>query len=131
MLGVFLLIIVTVVGLIHWYLWRRLVCDTTDRGPWRRVGTALTIVLAILPVAAVAGRGLPLEQQRWVAWPGYLWLSVMFLALSTLLVLEIPRLALRRWVRRPPAVDAKPAPALVGAADGGDPAAPDGGAVGV
>jgi predicted MPP superfamily phosphohydrolase len=114
-LSVFLLIIVTVVGLIHWYLWRRLVRDTTARRPWRRVGTALTVVLAILPVAAVAGRGLPLDQQRWLAWPGYLWLSVMFLAFSILLVLEIPRLALRRWVRRPRAVAAEPAPALVSA----------------
>jgi predicted MPP superfamily phosphohydrolase len=127
MLSVFLLIIVVVVGLVHWYLWCRLVRDTS-RGPWRRVGTALTIVLASLPIATVAGRRLPLDQQRWLAWPGYLWLSVMFLAFCTLLVLEIPRLALRAWARRPPVAAAEPAPALVGVAGSRDPSDPDGGA---
>jgi predicted MPP superfamily phosphohydrolase len=127
MVGAFLLTIVTVVSLIHWYLWRRLVRDTTRRGVWRRVGTILTFVLALLPIATVAGRRLPLDQQRLLAWPGYLWLSVMFLAFTILLVLEIPRLALRRWVRPPRPVTAEPAPALIGASEGGDAADPDGG----
>jgi predicted MPP superfamily phosphohydrolase len=108
MIGAFLLAIVTVVGLIHWYLWRRLVRDTTRPGVWRRLGTASAIVLAILPIATVATRRLPVDQQRWLAWPGYLWLSVMFLAFTALLVLEIPRLALRPCVRRPRAAAAAP-----------------------
>ncbi|WP_443611892.1 metallophosphoesterase [Actinoplanes hulinensis] len=38
----------------------------------------------------------------WLAWPGYLWIAVMFYLLITLLVLEIPRLvALRLWARNP------------------------------
>ncbi|MGC9667052.1 metallophosphoesterase [Planosporangium sp. 12N6] len=113
--GVFLLLVVAVVGLVHWYLWRRLVRDVTAPGRWRRTGTVVTVVLAALPVATVAARGLPLAQQRWLAWPGYLWLSVMFLAFSTLLVLELPRLALRPWLRRPHAAITEPAPAVVAA----------------
>jgi predicted MPP superfamily phosphohydrolase len=108
MLSVFLLVILLVVGLIHFYLWRRLVRDTTRPGRWRRAGTATTVVLALLPVATIAGRVLPLEQQRILAWPGYLWLSVMFLALSTLVALELPRLALRRWAMRGEAAAAEP-----------------------
>jgi predicted MPP superfamily phosphohydrolase len=124
MLSAFLLIIVLVVGLVHWYLWGRLVRDTTRPGRWRHAGTALTIVLGTLPVATIAGRVLPLEQQRVLAWPGYLWLSVMFLAFCALLVLELPRFALRRWwAGRPRSAEvAEPAPARIGAAAGGDPA---------
>jgi predicted MPP superfamily phosphohydrolase len=133
MIGAFLLVIVTVVGLVHWYLWRRLVRDTTSPGRRRRLGAAVTIVLAILPIATVATRRLPLDQQRWLAWPGYLWLSVMFLAFTALLVLEIPRLALRRWTRRPraaaaappPAPAAEPASALVRAGEGNGPESDD------
>ncbi|WP_203981144.1 metallophosphoesterase [Planosporangium flavigriseum] len=104
------------VGVIHWYLWRRLVRDTTRPGPWRRAGTVLIVVLALLaPTTVIAGRTLPMAQQRVLAWPGYLWLSVMFLAFSILLVLELPRLALRPWVRGARRDVAEPAPALVGA----------------
>jgi predicted MPP superfamily phosphohydrolase len=121
MIAVFLLVILTLVGLIHWYLWARLVRATTRPGTrWRRAGTALIIVLAVLLPATLAGRALPMSQQRLLAWPGYLWLALMFLLVSTLVVLEVPRLALRRWaVPKMPS----PQPALVPA--GSVPPAPD------
>ncbi|GII22322.1 metallophosphoesterase [Planosporangium mesophilum] len=115
MISAFLLVVVLVVGLLHLYLWTRLVRDTTRPGRWRRIGTVLIIALAVLAPATVAAtRALPLDSQRLLAWPGYLWLSVMFLAFTVLLVLEIPRLALRPWVRRRKAVvAAEPEPAVV------------------
>jgi predicted MPP superfamily phosphohydrolase len=98
MIIVFLLVILSLVGLIHWYLWARLVRATTrPRTGWRRAGTVLIIVLALLLPATLAARALPMSQQRLLAWPGYLWLALMFLLVSTLVVLEIPRLALRQW----------------------------------
>src|SRR2546423_7991110 len=116
MIAVFLLVILALVGLIHWYLWARLVRATTRPGTgWRRAGTAVIIVLAVLLPATIAGRALPMAQQRLLAWPGYLWLAVMFLLVSTLVVLEIPRLVLRRWAGRAP----EPQPALVPVAAGG------------
>jgi predicted MPP superfamily phosphohydrolase len=105
MIAAFLLVVVLLVGMIHLYLWARLVRATTRPGRWRRIGTVVIVALAVLaPATVVATRTLPLESQRLLAWPGYLWLSVMFLAFTVLLVLEIPRLALRPWVRRPRAV---------------------------
>jgi predicted MPP superfamily phosphohydrolase len=100
LVAAFLLVVALLVGVIHWYLWARLVRGTTRPGGWRRAGTILTVLLGLLVVATLAGRTLPMAQQRLLAWPGYLWLSVMFLAFVTLLVLEIPRLALRPWARR-------------------------------
>jgi predicted MPP superfamily phosphohydrolase len=58
------------------------------------------ILLALLLPATLAGRALPMDRQRLLAWPGYLWLAVMFLALSALVVLELPRLVLYRWAAR-------------------------------
>jgi predicted MPP superfamily phosphohydrolase len=117
MVAFFLLVVLLLVGLVHWYLWSRLVRATTRPGRWRRVGTIATVVLVLLVTATLAGRTLPMAQQRLIAWPGYLWLSVMFLAFSTLLVLEIPRLALRRWARRSTVAGAEPTPALVDAGE--------------
>ncbi len=83
------IILLVVVG-IHWYLWKRLVRDTTRPGPWRRLGGIVMILLAVLiPATLIGTRSGYVE---WLAWPGYLWLAVMFYLLVTLVVLEIPRL---------------------------------------
>jgi uncharacterized protein len=95
-----------VVTLIHYYLWRRLVRATTRPGPARRVGTALLVFVACCLVAAVIGtRVLPHRIEVVLAWPGYLWLALMFYLLLTFAALEIPALLARRLVldRRRPA----------------------------
>ncbi|MFC4998632.1 metallophosphoesterase [Dactylosporangium cerinum] len=96
-----LLVVLLVVGGIHWYLWKRLVKDvvTTRRG--RRVGALVVVLLGVLiPVTLVGSRVLPLHAQPVLAWPGFLWLALMFYLLVTLALLELPRLALRGWTRR-------------------------------
>ena len=107
-----------VVGLIHFYLWKRLVKDTTGPGRLRRVGTAVAVLLALLVPATMTGT--QLAGAFWLAWPGYLWLAVMFDPLIVLLVLEVPmavaRLVLRRRSAAAEATTAAPEPALVGAA---------------
>ncbi|MET7616414.1 metallophosphoesterase [Streptomyces sp. NPDC005408] len=97
MLVVVLLVVLLVLALlagVHWYVWRRLVRDTTARGGTaRRVGTAAVWVLPLLSVAAlVSGRaGAPFWLQRVVAWPGYLWLAVLLYLVLGLLVGEVVR----------------------------------------
>jgi predicted MPP superfamily phosphohydrolase len=108
------------IGLIHLYLWKRLVRDTTRPGRWRRAGTVAALVLGVLVPTTLIGTRMG---QWWLAWPGYLWLAVMFYLIVVLVVLEIPmlvaRLVLRRW-RKATVVTQAPEPALVGA--GGPPA---------
>ncbi|MFY1625788.1 metallophosphoesterase [Micromonospora sp. WMMD735] len=114
-----------ITGLIHFYLWKRLVKDTTGPGRWRRVGTVVALVLAVLVPATMAGT--QVAGAFWLAWPGYLWLAVMFYLLIVLLVLEVPmavaRLVLRRRSAAAEATTAAPEPALVGAAGSADPPA--------
>ncbi|WP_229399123.1 metallophosphoesterase [Micromonospora okii] len=113
-----------VVGLIHFYLWRRLVRDTTRPGRWRRVGAVAALLLALLVPATMAGTQ---AGWYWLAWPGYLWLALMFYLLVVLLVLEVPmlvtRLALRRRVTAAEPAAAAPEPVLVGAAGTAEPPA--------
>jgi predicted MPP superfamily phosphohydrolase len=103
-------LIFVVIGLIHYYLWKRLVKDALPKGRARRIGTILIVVLAVLvPATLIGSRTLGLT---WQAWPGYIWLALMFYLLVTLAVLEIPRLAvllLWRIQRRTPVAAAVPA----------------------
>ncbi|MEV6932351.1 metallophosphoesterase [Dactylosporangium sp. NPDC051485] len=93
-------VVLLVVGALHWYLWKRLVKDTTRTRRARRLGTALAVLLAlVIPATLALSRTLPHSRQALVAWPGFLWLALMFYLLVTLLILEIPRLALRLWKR--------------------------------
>ncbi|KIF68320.1 membrane protein [Streptomyces sp. AcH 505] len=97
------LLAVAVVGAAHWYVWRRLVRDTTaDGSGWRRTGTVLAVLMPVLAVGALAvGRsGAPFLLQRVLAWPGYLWLAVLLYLLLALAVGEVVRPLLRRLLAR-------------------------------
>ncbi|GGP49850.1 metallophosphoesterase [Saccharothrix coeruleofusca] len=105
-----------VLGLVHYYLWRRLVRDTLPPGRGRRVATTALVVLYALMVSALVVTRITPTGSAWLAWPGYLWLAVAFYAAVLLAVLEIPRLLLNRTVGRRertavPVVAGAPAPA--------------------
>ncbi|MEW5535490.1 metallophosphoesterase, partial [Streptomyces virginiae] len=110
---------------VHRWLWIRLVRDTTAPGGVpRRVGTALTIALPLLSVAALtAGRaGAPFWLQQTVSWPGYLWLAVLLYLTLTMLVAEpIRALLLRRLAHRDPSAAVAGPPAEPSAHSAGTP----------
>ncbi|MEU6363667.1 metallophosphoesterase [Streptomyces albidoflavus] len=84
---------------LHWYVWRRLVRDTTRPGSLvRRVATVLVVLGPVLFVGAFAtGRsGLPFVVKQIVAWPGYLWGAVFLYLLLALLAGELVRPLLLR-----------------------------------
>ncbi|MFD6692932.1 metallophosphoesterase [Micromonospora aurantiaca (nom. illeg.)] len=128
-MATFLGFVVLVIGLIHFYLWRRLVRDTTRPGRWRRAGGVTIAALAVLVPVTMAGTR---NGWYWLAWPGYLWVALMFYLLVLLLVLEVPtavvRLVLRRRARSAvaagPEPEPEPEPALVGAATADGPTPP-------
>ncbi|MEW2413614.1 metallophosphoesterase [Streptomyces sp. NPDC046866] len=94
------LLVLALLGLVHRWLWVRLVRDTTrPGGPARRTGTALAFALPLLSLAALtSGRaGAPFAAQQAVAWPGYLWLAVLlYLSLAMLVAEPVRALLLRR-----------------------------------
>ncbi|WP_018686576.1 metallophosphoesterase [Actinokineospora enzanensis] len=99
-----------VVGLgvlaLHLYLWLRLVRDTTRTRRGRRVGTVLLATMAVVSVAAlVLPSRVGVRVAEYLGWPGYLWLALFSYLLLILAVLELPRLALRKWMRGPAVAD--------------------------
>ncbi|MBQ0846940.1 metallophosphoesterase [Streptomyces sp. BH-SS-21] len=106
MVIVFVVVVVlalAVFGGLHWYLWRRLVRDTTARpGVSRRVGTVVIVGGPLLMFAAVTSErtGAPFWLQQVLAWPGFLWMALSIYLLLALLVGEAVRPLLRRFLDR-------------------------------
>ncbi len=99
----FIVVLCTILGLMHLYLWKRLVKDTTSPGRTRRLLTAALVLLAGLLVAALlVPRAVGLAHTGWFVWPGYFWFGLLAYLFLTLLALEPVRLALRIWVKRDP-----------------------------
>ncbi|MHB9759263.1 metallophosphoesterase [Streptomyces sp. BYX5S] len=103
---------------LHYYAWRRVVRDTTAKGGWgRRLGTAVFVAGPVLMFAALAAErgGAPFALQQVLAWPGFLWMAFALYLLLALLVGEVVRPLLRRFLERkePHAVAAQEAPVRV------------------
>ncbi|MCE7002662.1 metallophosphoesterase [Kibdelosporangium philippinense] len=99
----FFLLLGVPAALAHYYLWRRLVRDTTLTGSRGRLyGTVALAGAFVMMLAAL----LLQRDVAVLAWPGFMWLALMFYLTLVMGVLEIPRLLVNRRVK---------APALVGA----------------
>ncbi|MFD7435041.1 metallophosphoesterase [Streptomyces sp. NPDC059861] len=116
MVIVFLLVVVSVLVVANWYLWRRLFRDTTRRpGPSRRVGAVLIAGGWVLAIGALVAEraGAPFWLQRTLAWPGFLWLALSIYLLLAVVAGEVVRPLLRRFLERRDARQRGPADAGV------------------
>lgn len=97
-----LLALAAVAGL-YWYVWRRLVRDTTS-GPGlaRRAGTVVFVAGPVLMIAAVTAEraGAPFRLQQALAWPGFLWMALSIYLLLGVVAGEVVRPLLRRVMER-------------------------------
>ncbi|GAA4903948.1 metallophosphoesterase [Streptomyces coeruleoprunus] len=104
MVLVVVLLVVTLLAAVHWYVWRRLVRDVTRPGGLaRRLGTAAAVVLPLLSLGALTSGRLdaPFALQQLLSWPGFLWLACLLYLTLALVVTEPARaLLLRRSVDR-------------------------------
>ncbi|WP_327115225.1 metallophosphoesterase [Nocardia sp. NBC_01730] len=94
------LVVLALFGALHWYVWRRLVRDTTTAGSrGRRVGTAVVVAGPLLLVGSAVAElaSAPLPFVRIIAWPGYLWGALFVYLLFALFVGEPVRLVLLRF----------------------------------
>ncbi|MGE2725940.1 metallophosphoesterase [Mycolicibacterium pulveris] len=96
----FIVVLGTVLALMHLYLWKRLIKDTTEPGRTRWILTAVLVALAaLLSATLLLPRVIGLDS-AWYAWPGYFWFGLAAYLFLTLLVTEPVRLLLRGWVKR-------------------------------
>ncbi|MFD0415388.1 metallophosphoesterase [Streptomyces sp. NPDC127108] len=95
--------VIAAFGGLLWYVWRRVVRDTTrPRTAWRRAGTVLFFTGPVLMFAALAAErgGAPFLLQQLLAWPGFLWMAFALYLLLALVVGEAVRPLLSRWLER-------------------------------
>lgn len=93
----FLAIVTTVIGGVHWYLWTRLVRDPGWPPRWSRAMTgALGLLAVAMPLSMMLGRGLPRDVMRPIAWVVYVWMGAAFLLLVCALSLDLVRAVLPR-----------------------------------
>src|SRR5215218_3285987 len=98
----FIVILGTVLGLMHLYVWKRLIKDTTTGRARRALSAVLVALLVLLVGTLLLPRVLGWRESFWFAWPGYVWFGAIVYLFLTLLALEPARLALRRWVKHDP-----------------------------
>ncbi|MFF7990877.1 metallophosphoesterase [Kitasatospora xanthocidica] len=100
--ALFVALVVPALAAVHYYVWRRVVRDTTAPGSRpRRAGTALLVLLGVLLVAAPpAESALPKPLAVTVGWPGFLWMAGILYLCFALLVAEAVRPFLLRAARR-------------------------------
>jgi len=92
---VFLSVVFTLVGSIHFYFWVRLVKNTQVPVPYRVWFGASLVALALsLPLAFIAGRAASPTVRAALAWPAFVWMGLMFLLLVALAVTDLLRLGL-------------------------------------
>ncbi|HET8734213.1 MAG TPA: metallophosphoesterase [Anaeromyxobacteraceae bacterium] len=98
-----------IVGGMHFYIWTRLVRDTDVGEPWRRLLTVGIAAAAVaIPVAFVAMRARSGALADGFVFGAMLWMGVAFLLLSSLVLVDLGRLAvsgvgaLADWLRHAP-----------------------------
>ena len=88
--AVFLLVAVSVLGGIHYYLWARLIRDVGLAAPAKR---ALTWILcglgASIPLAMATSRLVSPQLSVWWVKPAYFWIGVSFLLLVAVLLFDL------------------------------------------
>lgn len=103
--------VVAAIIAVHWYVWRRMVRDTTrPGGPARRLGTMMIVILPLVSFGATLSTRAeaPFTLQRVLAWPGYLWLATLLYLVLALIVGEAVRPLLARFLARRDAANAAP-----------------------
>jgi predicted MPP superfamily phosphohydrolase len=92
---VFFLVLLTIVGAVHYYLYRRIVAGPELPAPWASVARAALIGLAVsIPLSFFATRLLGPHAATYLVLPIYVWMGVMTLFLFALLGLDLLRLLL-------------------------------------
>lgn len=97
------LVAIALVAGAHYYIWRRLVRDTTAAGGTaRKAGTAVIIALPVLTFVGVgvSRAETPFALKQILGWPAYMWLATLLYLLLALLVGEAVRPLLRRVLER-------------------------------
>ena len=92
----FLLVVTTINGLLHYYVWARLIRDTAIPEPWAKVATITLIVLGVMVMAGlIARRFFSNSLSDAMVWIGLTWLGLLFLLFTFNLLGDVAHAAIR------------------------------------
>jgi uncharacterized protein len=90
--ALFITVACAIIAGLHYYFWARLVRDTQLSGLVRQIATAATVALVCLIIGTpIMSRVFP-PIGRVLAWPGFLWLGMMFFLAVVLFGTDVLRL---------------------------------------
>ena len=90
---VFLIVALSLVGGMHYYIWARLVRDPHLPQTWTRALTIAVVLLGLaMPAAMFAARRLPATAGRPAIWVAFIWMGVGFLLVAFLGIADFGRL---------------------------------------
>jgi predicted MPP superfamily phosphohydrolase len=90
---VFLIVALSLVGGMHYYIWARLVRDPHLPQTWTRALTIAIVLLGLaMPAAMFAARRLPAAAGRPALWIAFIWMGVGFLLVAFLGIADFGRL---------------------------------------
>ncbi|HEY4120012.1 MAG TPA: metallophosphoesterase [Byssovorax sp.] len=93
---VFFAVITTVMGLIHWFIWARLVrAPELGPGVQRWGGVAIALLGVLTPVGVALARSMKRPASTWVAGAAYTWLGLAILLFIALSFGEVVRVGAR------------------------------------
>lgn len=106
----FLLVPITILALVHWYFYRRLV-KPMGWPKWvhRTMTAALVLAWVFIPLGMFLGRLLPQSWRSLISYPIYIWMGMMTILLTLIVIWDLVRLALwsaRKWRRTEESLDA-------------------------
>ncbi|HEX4338967.1 MAG TPA: metallophosphoesterase [Polyangiaceae bacterium] len=108
-LAIFIGIVMSILGAVHFYVWRRLVVDPAPPAALRGVLTGVFIALYLaIPATFYVSRARDIGARRLLSLPGYVWMGVVFILLMLLVGTDVIRLVgglVQRLVAEVPPAD--------------------------
>ncbi|HLV67662.1 MAG TPA: metallophosphoesterase [Polyangiaceae bacterium] len=91
-IALFLAVALTITGLVHYYLWIRLVRDLGLAPPWHRALTGVFVILYLsLPASFVLARNAQGGLAEVVLWATFVWMGLLLITFVVLLGAELAR----------------------------------------
>jgi predicted MPP superfamily phosphohydrolase len=92
-LAIFISIALSIAGLVHWYVWLRLVSAPALPLPYRRGLTAAFVLLfGLIPLTFYFSRVGDLATRRLTTFPGYVWMGLVFILFTLVAGVDVVRL---------------------------------------
>lgn len=95
---IFLLVVLGLLGGMHYYVWRRLIHDPGWPEPWSSIALGALLALSLmLPMIRIFGRGLTGGMVSALTYVAFVWMGILILLVLTLTFMDVGKLLARLY----------------------------------